>query len=168
MARRRFGAGAVIVLGLALSVLSVPRLVAAIAAQDLGTGAAAPAVAVDEAQLSRSPMHPGAWFALAQRRFAEGDAPSSRAALRLSFLSGAVEPALMIPRLRLAFVLMPGMSADDKAILERQVRLTYILQPTRAVRLAAESPVNGAVFDRVVAALNEADYQHIIRIHALH
>lgn len=138
-----------VALGLVLVAMAVPRLVDA---------ATSTVVSIDNAQveqvLASSPLRPAQWLVLAQRRAAADDRQGAVAALRLSFLSGAVEPSIQVRRLRLALALMGDMDGEDRAMLERQVRLSYILFPSAVFALGEENPFSRELVHRVVGSLN--------------
>lgn len=157
------GPWAVVALGVAVAAMAVPRLVDAV-----DGGARDMAGTREEQMLASSPLHPRQWLDLAQRRAASGDRRGALAALRLSILAGAVEPSIQLRRLRLALTLMGDMDGEERTMLERQVRLSYILYPSAVFAMGEQSPLNRELVHQVMGALNDADYERISRIHALH
>ena len=81
--------------------------------------------------LARSPGNPSAWARLSYLRLRRGDRAGAGAALRLSLLSGAVAPGLMQDRLQLAYRLLPDLSSDTVALVQRQSRLVEQIFPPK-------------------------------------
>lgn len=122
------------------------------------------AEAVAASALALAPGQPSAWARLARLRLGRGDGTGAAAALRLSLLSGAVVPALMTWRLELGLRLRPYLDADTRALLDRQIRLTWILQPDHIARLATR-PAEAAQVRHALDALSQQEVQHYLRLH---
>lgn len=116
------------------------------------------------AGLATAPGQPSAWARLAYLRQRRGDGPGAAAALRLSFLSGAVAPALMESRLALATALLPHFNADGLALLERQARLFWVLSPERAAAWA-QNPAAADLAARALAGLTDLEVEQFVRFH---
>lgn len=125
--------------------------------------AAAEASAV--AGLAQSPGQPSAWARLARLRLARGDHSGAAAAFRLSLLSGAVVPTVMTWRLELGLQLRPHLDPDTLALIERQIRLTWILQPDYVARLATR-PGEAMLVRQALDALSQQEVQHYLRLHS--
>lgn len=109
-----------------------------------------------ERGLRDSPGQPSAWARLAWLRQEAGDRPGAGAALRLSMLTGANVPALMRSRLVLGLSLLDQLDAETRALLERQVRWTWIIVP-REVEALAPDPVAGAFLAAALSQLTPAE-----------
>jgi len=120
-----------------------------------------------EAGLARSPGHPSAWARLAALRHARGDTAGAVAALRLSMLSGSVVPALMISRLEIAFRLMPALDAETAALVERQIRLAWVIDPEPFTAMLVRPEVADTV-RRALADLSDEEIRSFLRLHARH
>lgn len=104
------------------------------------------------AGLALSPLQPYAWTRLAQTDIAR-DAPRGEAvaALRMALDSGPWEPALVIPRIALAFAVWNDLDADLRARMVGQIRHAAQIYPLALARLAsqrrAQDKVLGAIED---------------------
>jgi|GEM_PF-7109496 len=177
-ANHRVALGLGLITGLVLLGLGVPRLIAALVAMpetapalhqavrwaddsgrsdELGRlswqqGDRPAALAATEAGLRLSPVQPNGWNRLAVLRHAAGLPDSDVwAALRLSLLSAGIVPSLMGERLKLVLDVADGLSPADQALVRRQIRQTYVINPTILPDLIA----NPAHRPLVLAALAE-------------
>jgi hypothetical protein len=77
--------------------------------------------------LARKPANPHAWAQLAQIHLALGrDGAQIGDALRLSVLTGPVEPHLLLPRCRLALAAWPKLDHTARALFGRQFALALL------------------------------------------
>lgn len=124
------------------------------------------AMAVQAAALAAAPGDPNGWLRLARERFTAGDKAGAGQALRLSFLSGAVVPGIMLPRLRLGLDLHAALDTETQQIMARQIRLVWMLEPSAIPPLL----VNGdyrPILAAALAAVTPADEQQFRRINRL-
>lgn len=122
------------------------------------------AEAATAAGLALAPGQPSAWARLARLRLARGDRAGAAAALRLSLLTGAVVPQIMAWRLDLGLDLRPTLDADTRALVDRQIRLTWVLQPDIIAALALR-PGSAGLVREALDALSQQDMAHYIRLH---
>lgn len=120
-----------------------------------------------EDALARAPINPSHWTVLSDLRHRDGDVAGAVAAMRLSLLSGPADPALAPFRLAVALRLRDAMDDDDRALVDRQIQLSYVLRPGHVHALTADprmrEPIRAAI-----DTLSPMDIQHMVRIHALH
>ena len=95
------------------------------------------AEAMTAAGLARAPSQPGVWLRLAFLRNLRGDTAGAVQALRLSFLAGGFVPSLMKTRLEFALPLLPAMDVEMRSLLQRQVRLAWVVEPDYVAGLGA-------------------------------
>lgn len=105
--------------------------------------------------LAGGPGEPGAWLQLARLRAANGEGAAARAALRQSILTGALVPPMMLNRLDTAFALLPGAGPDLRALLLRQIRLTWVLDPQALLARIADPRFGPEVGPLIITALAE-------------
>jgi len=103
------------------------------------------AAAATEAGLALSPVQPAAWARLAWLRSRMGDPAGAERALRLSFLSGPVVPAMTVSRIQFGLDLRPHLGAETQQLLDRQLRLAWVLVPDSMVAMADRADVGPAV-----------------------
>jgi hypothetical protein len=119
--------------------------------------------------LANSPLRPKEWFLLARQK-AEGSPQSALNAWRMSVYVGRVFPSIMEERLDVGLMLKDKMAPSDLALLDDQVRLSFVVRPAHTNRVM--SRVHNVVHREYVAAivrnLSEADIDSMVRIHALH
>ncbi|OYQ37173.1 hypothetical protein CHU95_02160 [Niveispirillum lacus] len=97
------------------------------------------AAAASEAGLRQTPAYPAAWTRLAFIRRELGEPMAAAAALRMSLLTGAVMPQVMVDRLGLGLDLLPYLDPEGVALLQRQIRLIKDIQPDSLPGLAVRS-----------------------------
>ncbi len=124
------------------------------------------ATAVQAAALAAAPGDPNGWLRLARQRAAAGDVTGAGQALRLSFLSGAVVPGLMLPRLRLGLDLNSALDAETQQLLARQIRLVWMLEPSALPPLLVNSAYR-PILAAALAAVTPADEQQFRRVNRL-
>ncbi|WP_156926982.1 hypothetical protein [Azospirillum halopraeferens] len=122
------------------------------------------AAATTEAAVAIGPVQPHGWAMLAVLRERAGNPAGAADALRVSMLSGAIEPAIMLWRLNTGLRLLPYMDDDTVALLRRQVRLTWVLSPDRVAALPAEG-VAGTLIRRALDDLSEEEIADYLRRH---
>lgn len=122
------------------------------------------AITATEQGLARNPAQAGAWARLAYMRALLDDRPGAAAALRLSFLAGAVSPQIMASRLSLGLYLLDDLDAEQRSLLARQIRLLWVVQPTALTDIASE-PDAQAFLSEALAAMSEADVASFVRRH---
>ncbi|WP_040566483.1 tetratricopeptide repeat protein [Magnetospirillum molischianum] len=123
------------------------------------------AAAATLAGLEEAPAQPVAWARLAWLRYKVGDSAEAAKAYRMSLLTGAVVPPLMVSRLELGFALRSALDADTQDMLARQVCLTWVLDVDAITRLAA-NPAYGAFVRSSLANLTQAQMDAFSLRHA--
>jgi len=98
----------------------------------------AAAMVAIERGLSLGPVQPHAWASLAVLRERAGNARGAVAAMRMSMLSGAFEPRLILWRLTAAMRLREAMDEETLALLRRQIRLAWIFAPDGLMELSTD------------------------------
>lgn len=119
----------------------------------------AAAMAATERGLSLGPVQPHAWASLAVLRERAGDPRGAVAAMRMSMLSGAFEPRLILWRLAAAMRLRAAMDQEALALLRRQIRLAWIFAPDGLMKLGADLDGNALIRQ----ALEELSEEEIAR-----
>lgn len=122
------------------------------------------AIAAVRAGLSRAPGQPHAWAHLAALLERTGDRIGAADALRLSMLSGAVEPALMLWRIDQGLRLRALLDPDTVSMLRRQIRLTWVITPEEVAALSKRPDAVALVQDSL-ALLTQEEVDHYIRLH---
>ncbi|MEO5374483.1 MAG: hypothetical protein H7840_09405 [Alphaproteobacteria bacterium] len=114
--------------------------------------------------LSLAPGQPTSWLRLAQLRRAEGDLEGAVSAFRMSLLTGAFTPPLMITRTTMGLDLMQRMDPETLALFERHVRQTWVVAPdfVDALRRQADSR---AIAEAAVKGLTDDELSRAHRIH---
>lgn len=120
---------------------------------------------VVEKSLALGPIQPHAWTMLGVLRQRAGDLDGAVQAMRLSFLSGAVVPTLMVSRLETALTLRAWMDADTLDLLRRQIRLVWVLSPQDIATISAD-PVLGVLVREALDDLNEEEISHFLNLHS--
>ncbi len=116
-----------------------------------------------EAGLTLAPGDPSAWHRLAQLRRLTGHDDEAVAALRLSFLAGAMVPDLMVQRLDLAFALLPCIDAETMPLLTRQIRLTWVIAPDFVANLSKRG--HAALIQEALASLGQEEMEQYLHLH---
>lgn len=122
------------------------------------------AIAAVRAGLSRAPGQPHAWAHLAALLERTGDRIGAIDALRLSMLSGAVEPALMLWRIDQGLRLRALLDPDTVSMLRRQIRLMWVITPEEVATLSKRPEATALVQDSL-ALLTQEEVDHYIRLH---
>lgn len=120
-----------------------------------------------EQALARAPINPTHWTLLADQRQRAGDTAGAIDAMRMSLIAGPIDPALAPYRLMVALPLRDAMATDDRALLDRQIQLSYVLRPAHVGRLMGD-PRMAEPIRAAVTTLSPMDIEHMVRIHALH
>lgn len=116
-----------------------------------------------EAGLALAPGDPSAWNRLAQLRRLTGNDDGAVAALRLSFLAGAMVPDLMVQRLDLAFALLSRMDAETMPLITRQIRLTWVIAPDFVANLSGRG--HAALIQEALASLGQEEMEQYLHLH---
>ncbi|GLR82358.1 hypothetical protein [Azospirillum oryzae] len=124
----------------------------------------AEALAAASAAVRLAPGQPHAWAHLATLLERGGDRKRAVEALRLSILSGAVEPALMMWRIETALRLRGDMDAEALSLLRRQIRLAWIIMPDEIAALSKRPDAHDLVTESL-SLLNEEEMAHYVRLH---
>ncbi|KJV09967.1 hypothetical protein VZ95_08080 [Elstera litoralis] len=103
---------------------------------------------------------------LARLRLKEGKRIEAGQALRVALLAGQVIPGAMLPRLRLGLDLYPVLDADTRQLVQRQVRLVWVLSPKEIPPLLTVQAYI-PVITEALAAVTPADEQQFRRINQL-
>lgn len=114
--------------------------------------------------LAVAPGQPTPWMHLAWLRERRGDAAGAGAALRLSMLSGAVVPELMTFRLELGLRLLPAMDTETIGLVNRQIRLTWVIAPEFVAALSSR-PGLGDLVRNALDGIGEQEMAHYLRLH---
>ncbi len=111
----------------------------------------AESAALHRASLAQSPLQPYAWTRLAQTEIALEAPQQAVAALRMALDSGPMEPALVVARLSLSFVLWNDLDDGLRTRMAGQIRHAAKLYPMALARIAvqrrAQDKVLGAIED---------------------
>lgn len=121
--------------------------------------------AADEAithGLSLGPVQPYGWAVLAALREKAGDRTGAVQALRLSMLSGAFEPGLMLWRIDMGLRLIGQMGPENEALLRGQVRKAWVMAPDK-IALLAQTPQVGPFVRHALEELSDAEIADYIR-----
>lgn len=119
-----------------------------------------------EAALATAPGDPNGWLWLARLRLKDGDRVAAGQALRVSLLAGQVVPEMMRARLKVGLDLYSVLDADTQRLVQRQVRLVWMLYPTDIpplLTIAAYRPV----LTEALATVTAADEQQFRRVNRL-
>lgn len=122
-----------------------------------GDGEAARARLTESAELHRaaltlSPLQPYVWTRLVQTELAaEGPRAPAAAHLGMALDSAPWEPALVVPRLGLAFLMWNDLDADLRVRLDRQIRHAAWLYPMALARVASQRRAQ----DKVLSAIED-------------
>jgi hypothetical protein len=123
------------------------------------------AEAATVAGLAVAPGQPGPWVRLAWLRKTRGDTAGALVALRLSWLSGAFVPSMMVSRLEFALGLLPSMDPDMKSLLRRQLRLTWVVAPDTVTGLSSRPEIAALVQEALNDLSDDDDVKDYIRLH---
>lgn len=124
----------------------------------------AASAAAFSAALAIAPGQPNAWANLAYLHLHRGDTAAAVAALRMSMLSGSFVPALMASRIELGLRLLPAMDPETVGLLQRQIRLTWTLDPDFVAKLSARPGLTPLVRD-AMDGLSEVEMAQYVRRH---
>ncbi len=124
----------------------------------------AEALASARTAVQLAPGQPHAWAHLAALFERGGDRKRAVEALRLSMLTGAVEPALMMWRLEMGFRLRTAMDADSLSLLRRQIRLAWVIMPDEVATLSKRPDAYDLV-NESLSLLSEEEMAHYVRLH---
>ena len=114
--------------------------------------------------LKLAPAQAGAWARLAWLDNNAGDSKTAAQDIKMSMLSGPVDPPLMIDRLKLALVLRPFFDSDGHELLNRQIRLSWILAPDAIATLATD-PANSQLISEALASMTTEDASLFVNAH---
>lgn len=112
--------------------------------------------------LAAAPAQAEVWYRLAWLDEWRANRGAAVKALRLSFLSAAIAPELMVPRLELGFRLYAAMDEADAALFKRQIRLTWITAPDKILGLSHNGQI-GALVKQALDEVSEDEMQAFIR-----
>lgn len=115
-----------------------------------------------ERSLSRGPVQPHGWAVLAVLRERAGNRQGAADALRLSLLSGAFDPDLMIWRLRIGMRLLPVLSDETRALLTGQIRKVWVMAPDEIARLGGGEE-GAALVRQALARLSASEITNYVR-----
>lgn len=116
--------------------------------------------------LAASPVRAGGWLRLAFLRRQGGDDPGAARALRLSLLTGPVVPEVTGYRLRMAMALWPHLDRDTRHLVQRQIRLAWVIAPTSLSTLPGDEATT-ARLGEALSTLSEDDMEHFLRARRL-
>lgn len=112
--------------------------------------------------LSLGPVQPYGWAVLAALREKAGDRTGAVQALRLSMLSGAFEPSLMLWRIDMGLRLIGLMGPENEALLRGQVRKAWVMAPDK-IALLAQTPQVGPFVRHALEELSDAEIADYVR-----
>ncbi len=125
-------------------------------------------VSAAEEMVKRAPANPRTWLRIARASaFLAYPEQQITAALKMSILTGRVEPTLMLARLELGLRYLPGLDEEAALLLRDQVVLTWVLHQ----RQMLQSIENGSLdFDllRVVLSGGNQDIISAMEAHLVH
>ncbi|MFY8107328.1 MAG: tetratricopeptide repeat protein [Elstera sp.] len=124
------------------------------------------AVTVLETALGAAPGDPNGWVWLARLRLKEGKPIEAGQALRVALLAGQVLPGAMLPRLRLGLDLYPLLDADTQRLVQRQIRLVWVLSPKEVPPLFSVSAYI-PILTEALMAVTPSDEQQFRRVNRL-
>lgn len=130
------------------------------------TALLAQAEAATVAGVAAGPSQPSAWLRLAYLREQHGDANGALRALRMSFLSGAVAPAIMVSRIELALRLPQPLPSEMTALLRRQIALTWVVSPDYITELSTR-PEAAALVQAGLNELGPAEIESYSRLYGV-
>lgn len=116
------------------------------------------------AALTNGPGQSAVWLRLAWLRKTGGDTAGAVEALRLSWLSAAFMPSIMVSRLKFALSLLPSMSPEMLSLLRRQFRLTWVIAPDVVSEMSNRPGLASLVRD-ALTDLNEEEVAQYVRLH---
>lgn len=119
-----------------------------------------------ESALWAAPGDPTGWLWLARLRAKDGNLAAAGQALRVSLLAGQVLPEKMRERLRLALDLYPTLDADTQQLVQRQVRLVWVIYPKDIPALLAVQTYRPVIIEALATA-TAADEQQFRRVNRL-
>ena len=119
-----------------------------------------------EAALGQAAGDPSGWVRLARLRLKEGKPVEAGQALRVALLAGQVVPGAMLPRLRLGLDLYSVLDADTQQLVQRQVRLVWMLSPQEIPRLLTVQAYV-PVITAALAAITPSDEEQFRRVNRL-
>ncbi len=122
--------------------------------------------AVLETALGAAAGDPAGWVWLARLRLKEGKRIEAGQALRVALLAGQVVPGAMLPRLRLGLDLYPVLDADTQQLVQRQVRLLWVLSPKDVPPLLTV-PAYIPIVTEALVAVTPSDEQQFRRVNRL-
>jgi hypothetical protein len=114
--------------------------------------------------LKLAPAQAGAWARLAWLDYQAGDSKTAAQDIKMSMLSGPVDPPLMIDRLKLALAMRPRLDSDGLDLLNRQIRLSWILAPDAIAALATD-PANSLLIRDALANMSNEDTGLFVSAH---
>ena len=112
--------------------------------------------------VSLAPAQPLAWARQAWIQARRGDKNAAIHSLRMSFLTGALTPEIMSGRLNLGLQLYDDMDLDTQHLLERQIRLLWIMDSASVISLSKQGHFAPIVRD-ALNSLNETEMGHYLR-----
>jgi|AGTN01.1.fsa_nt_gi hypothetical protein len=123
-----------------------------------------------EGLLEASPLRPEQWYRLGRIVLAADDPERALAAWRMSVYSARIHPPVMEERLELGLALKDRMAPADLALLDDQVRQSFVVRPAHVVRMMGrpDNAVHQTYFQAMVSSLSITDIDHMVRIHARH
>jgi len=122
----------------------------------------ADALAAMERGVAFGPVQPHAWVSLAVLRERAGNVQGAVAALRMSMLSGAFEPRLMLWRLRVGVRLRAAIDEETLSLLRRQIRLAWVYASDDVMKLGAESQ-GGDLIRQSLEELSEEEVSNYLQ-----
>lgn len=115
--------------------------------------------------VSRSPAQPMAWLRLAQVHAQLGHRADEVAPpLAMSMLTGRVEPAMLLPRLQLAYLYLPQLDGEARSLLRDQTRLAWQVDPGGFLE---DVRSGGLPLERIRELLGDADPEWMKQLEAV-
>lgn len=119
-----------------------------------------------ETALAGAPGDPNGWLWLARLRLKDESPTAAGQALRMSLLTGQVVPEMMRARLRLGLDLYSVLDADTQHLVQRQVRLVWMIYPKDIPQLLTVQAYRSPIIEALGAA-TAADEQQFRRVNRL-
>ena len=105
--------------------------------------------------VKRSPANPRSWLRIARARdFLAYPAEQVLPALKMSILTGRVEPTIMLTRLELALRYLPAIAVEDVSLLRDQVQLTWAIHKRPMLKRIKSGSLNLGQLREVLSGNN--------------
>ncbi len=125
-------------------------------------------VSAAEEALKRAPANPRAWLRIAQAGvFLAYSEEQITAALKMSILTGRVEPTLMLARLELGLRYLPGLDEEAVLLLRDQAVLTWVVHQRQMLQRIESGSLDFDLLREVLSGRNQ-DIISAMEAHLVH